>query len=119
MVRLPARVRTWGKHGHGPLEDRVVVLGRFEVNDIPRGIDKVTEQRQLFREHCSSLLLLGLSQSFRDLGARRRLGAQSAVLRRVRRYVFSPQLATVARDISSDEGSLASCLILVPLLTFL
>ena len=50
MVRLPARMRTGLKHGHGPLEDRVVVLGRLEVDDIPRGIDKVTEQRQLFRE---------------------------------------------------------------------
>ena len=38
MVRLPARMRTGLKHGHGPLEDRVVVLGRFEVNDVPRGI---------------------------------------------------------------------------------
>ena len=57
MVRLPARMRTWGKRGYGLLEDRVVVLGRFDE--------------------------LGLSQSFRDLGARRRLGAQSAVLRRV------------------------------------
>ena len=50
MVRLPARMRTGLKHGHGPLEDRVVVLGRLEVDDVPRGIDKVTEQRQLFRE---------------------------------------------------------------------
>ena len=50
MVRLPARMRTGLKHGHGPLEDRIVVLGRLEVDDIPRGIDKVTEQRQLFRE---------------------------------------------------------------------
>ena len=50
MVRLPARMRTGLKHGHGPLEDRIIVLGRLEVDDIPRGIDKVTEQRQLFRE---------------------------------------------------------------------
>ena len=49
MVRLPARVRTGLKHGHGPLEDRVVVLGRFEVDDVLCGIDEVTEQRQLFR----------------------------------------------------------------------
>ena len=50
MVRLPARMRTGLKHGHGPLEDRVVVLGRFEVDDVLCGIDEVTEQRQLFRE---------------------------------------------------------------------
>ena len=50
MVRLPARMRTGRKGGHGPLEDRIVVLGRFEVDDVPRGIDKVTEQWQLFRE---------------------------------------------------------------------
>ena len=50
MVRLPARVRTGLKHGHGPLEDRVIVLGRLEVDDVLRGIDEVTEQRQLFRE---------------------------------------------------------------------
>ena len=50
VVRLPARVRTGLKHGHGPLEDRIIVLGRLEVDDIPRGIDEVTEQRQLFRE---------------------------------------------------------------------
>ncbi len=50
MVRLPARMRTGLKHGHGPLEDRVVVLGRFEVDDVLRGIDEVSEQRQLFRE---------------------------------------------------------------------
>ena len=41
VVRLPARVRTGLKHGHGPLEDRIIVLGRLEVDDIPRGIDKV------------------------------------------------------------------------------
>ena len=50
VMRLPARVRTWGKRGHGLLEDRVVVLGRFEVDDVLCGIDEVTEQRQLFRE---------------------------------------------------------------------
>ena len=41
VVRLPARMRTGLKHGHGPLEDRIIVLGRLEVDDIPRGIDKV------------------------------------------------------------------------------
>ena len=50
MVRLPARMRTGRKGGHGLLEDRVIVLGRLEVDDVPRGIDEVTEQRQLFRE---------------------------------------------------------------------
>ena len=50
MVRLPARMRTGLKHGHCPLEDRVVVLGRLEVNDVLCGIDEVSEQRQLFRE---------------------------------------------------------------------
>ena len=50
VVRLPARMRTGRKGGHGPLEDRVIVLGRFEVDDVLRGIDKVTEERQLFRE---------------------------------------------------------------------
>ena len=50
MVRLPARMRTGLKRRHGLLEDRVIVLGRLEVDDIPRSIDKVTEQRQLFRE---------------------------------------------------------------------
>ena len=50
VVRLPARMRTWGKRGHGPLEDRVVVLGRFEVDDVLCGIDEVSEERQLFRE---------------------------------------------------------------------
>ena len=50
MVRLPARMRTGLKHGHGPLEDRVIVLGRLEVDDVLRGIDEVTEQWQLFRE---------------------------------------------------------------------
>ena len=38
MVRLPARMRTGRKGGHGPLEDRVVVLGRLEVDDVLRGI---------------------------------------------------------------------------------
>ena len=47
MVRLPARMRTGLKRGHGLLEDWVVVLGRFEVNDVLCGIDEVTEQRQL------------------------------------------------------------------------
>ena len=36
VVRLPARMRTGLKHGHGPLEDRVVVLGRFEVDETHR-----------------------------------------------------------------------------------
>ena len=50
MMRLPARMRTRLKHGHGPLEDRVVVLGSLEVDDVLRGIDEVTEQWQRFRE---------------------------------------------------------------------
>ena len=50
MVRLPARMRTWGKRGYGPLEDRVVVLGCLEVDDVLCGIDEVSEERQLFRE---------------------------------------------------------------------
>ena len=50
MVRLPARMRTGLKRGHGLLEDRVVVLGESEVNDVLRGIDEVTEQRQLSAE---------------------------------------------------------------------
>ena len=33
MVRLPARMRTWGKRGHGLLEDRVVVLGSARYGD--------------------------------------------------------------------------------------
>ena len=49
MVRLPARMRTGRKGGHGLLEDRVIILGRLEVNDIPRGIDEVTEQRHICR----------------------------------------------------------------------
>ena len=50
VVRLPARMRTWGKRGYGPLEDRVVVLGRLGVDDVLCGIDEVSEERQLFRE---------------------------------------------------------------------
>ena len=50
VVRLPARMRTWGKRGYGPLEDRVVVLGCLEVDDVLCGIDEVSEERQLFRE---------------------------------------------------------------------
>ena len=50
MVRLPARMRTGRKGGHGLLEDRVIVHGRFEVNDVLCGIDEVSEERQLFRE---------------------------------------------------------------------
>ena len=30
-MRLPARMRTWGKRGYGLLEDWVVVLGSLEV----------------------------------------------------------------------------------------
>ena len=45
MVRLPARMRTWGKRGYGPLEDRVVVLGCLEVDDVLCGIDEVSEKR--------------------------------------------------------------------------
>ena len=40
-MRLPARVRTGLKRGHGLLEDWVVVLGSLEVNDVLRGIDVV------------------------------------------------------------------------------
>ena len=36
VVRLPARVRTGSKGGHGLLEDRVVVLGSLEVDDVLR-----------------------------------------------------------------------------------
>ena len=50
MMRLAARMRTWGKRGYGLLEDWVVVLGSLEVNDVLCGIDEVTEQWQLFRE---------------------------------------------------------------------
>ena len=48
-MRLPARVRTGLKRGHGLLEDGVIVLGSLEVDDVLRGIDEVTEQWQRFR----------------------------------------------------------------------
>ena len=78
MVRLPARMRTWGKRGYGLLEDRVVVLrmcreqfaaaGGWAADDaasaaraasafVARLICLVRDRLStLSREHCSSLL---------------------------------------------------------------
>jgi hypothetical protein len=37
MVRLPARMRTWGKRGHGPLED-LYILTLSKINSRPSAL---------------------------------------------------------------------------------
>ena len=96
MVRLPARMRTWGKRGYGLLEDRVVVLrmcreqfaaaGGWAADDAASAARAASAFVARLICHVSTAevsVLRLISVFFRDLGARRRLGAQSAVLRRV------------------------------------
>ena len=99
MVRLPARMRTWGKRGYGPLEDRVVVLGCLEVDDVLCGIDEVSEERQLFREPPAVGRLV---DPLERLGEER-LGRAAAVARAAARAVKTAvaRLIIIARALST------------------